>query len=157
MFYIRQRFLYENLRYFGRLLQTLFPEKEGSLLKLLIKLLAVFSVVYAVSALMSRARVKPPFAFLSTALISLLGTVGDRVLMPKMNRTTAAATDSLLIAASLLGANKLSGGGSRVPWPYIGAVSTILGGFEALYHEWIYNRGRYQDAAKQDEEGRIIH
>ena len=126
-------------------------------MKLLIKMLTVFSVLYAVSALMSRARVKPPLAFLSTALISLLGTVGDRVLMPKMGRATAAATDGLLIAASLLGANALGGRGSRVPWPYIGAVSTILSGFEALYHEWIYNRSRYQEAAEQNQEGRIVH
>lgn len=124
-------------------------------MKLLIKMMVVFSTLYAVAGLMRSGRVQWPFAFLGTALVSFLGTAGDRILMPKMSRGMSVVTDMLLIAMSLCGARKITRaeGDLRSWWPYIGVVSAVLGGFECLYHEWVFDRDDYQELA----EGSALH
>jgi len=112
--------------------------------KLLVKMMVVFTTLYAVAALMRQGRISWPFAFIGTALTTLLGSAGDRILMPKMKRTTAVLTDIPLIAGSLATARLLAGNKREgVDLPYLGVVSGVLGGFEALYHEWVHDRGRY--------------
>ena len=120
-------------------------------MRLLVKMMVVFATLYAVAGVMRSGRVQWPFAFLGTALVSLLGTVGDRILMPKMSRGMAVFTDMLLIALSLCGARKFTRaeGDLRSWWPYIGIVSAVLGGFEGVYHEWVFNREAYEEEAER--------
>lgn len=117
-------------------------------MKLLIKIMVIFSTLYAVAALVRSTRIQWPFAFASTGLISLLGTIGDRLFLPKMGRVTAALLDTLLIALSLFGTGKFNNDNRRerkISLPYIGIVSGLLGGFESLFHEWLYDRERYEE------------
>ncbi|PWK05108.1 DUF2512 family protein [Tumebacillus permanentifrigoris] len=127
-------------------------------MKLLVKMLVVFSTLYAVGALMRRNRVGWPFAFVGTAVVSLLGTAGDRMLMPKMTRLTAVLTDLLLIAGSLFSARKMVPGdrSTAISLPYIGIVTAVLGAFESLYHEWVFPRKKYQEQVVE-EKGVWVH
>jgi hypothetical protein len=126
-------------------------------MKLLVKIMVIFATLYAVAAMMRRVCLQWPFAFLATALLGLLGTAGDRIFMPKMNRITAALLDALMIAGTLFGTNALgdliaprrrSKDRTRLSLPYVGVVSGLLGGFESLYHEWVHHREPYQKAAE---------
>jgi hypothetical protein len=126
--------------------------------KLLVKMMVVFATLYAVASLLRRGRIGWPFAFFGTALITVLGTFGDRILMPKMSRLNAVLTDIPLIGLCLVAAQKLTGDDKgRIDWPYVGIVSSVLGGFEGLYHEWVHDRGDSRALAEQDPEGRILH
>jgi len=123
-------------------------------MKLLIKMMSVFIAIYAVGAMFRSVRISWPFAFISTAIISLLGVTADRIVMPKLSRPTAAITDALFMGLTLFGVDRLSRGGRRngkpkpqennVSLPYLGTVSAVLGGVESLYHEWLYKRDRYE-------------
>jgi len=120
-------------------------------MKLLVKLMVIFSTLYAVGALLRNGRISWPFAFVGTAVTGLLGIAGDRILMPKMKRWTAVWTDVLLIMGSLFAAKWMVREGQGVDLPYIGTAAAVLGGFESVFHEWVYNREAYQELA--DSEG----
>jgi hypothetical protein len=120
-------------------------------MKLLIKMMAVFVTIYAVGSMFRSVRIAWPFAFISTALISLLGGAADRIVLPKLSRTTAVITDILFMALTLFGAGRLMGGrggktntDQQMTLPYISTVSAVLGGIESIYHEWLYKRDRYE-------------
>ncbi|ARU63562.1 hypothetical protein CBW65_23030 [Tumebacillus avium] len=122
-------------------------------MKLLVKLMVVFATIYAVAGMMRSVRVNPAFTFLSAAAIGLLGYAGDRMLLPKMGRATAILTDALLYGLTLFGASKaVAGQNSSVTLPYIGLVSAALGGFEGLFHEWVYDR-----EAHEEPKGGMVH
>ncbi|TCP54554.1 uncharacterized protein DUF2512 [Tumebacillus sp. BK434] len=122
-------------------------------MKLLVKLMVIFATIYALAGIMKSVRVNPAFTFLATALIGLFGIAGDRLLLPKMGRATAIIGDALLCGLMLFGASQaVSGRDSRVTLPYIGLVSAALGGFEGLFHEWIYDRD-----AHEEPRGGLVH
>lgn len=124
-------------------------------MRLLIKLLFLFASIYAVASLMRGVRIRPSFSFLALALIGLMGTIGDRILLPRFSRAGAAVGDALFAALGLFGAAKWNRDSeNRVTWPYIGVLSALLGGFEYLYHGWIYNREAYKPESEQRPDNR---
>jgi hypothetical protein len=114
--------------------------------KQLIKIMVVFATIYAIAGMMRNVRLQPAFTFLATALISLLSIAFDRIFMPKLSRIKAVLLDALLFALTLFGADKAGPGKeNRISWPYIGLVASVLGGFEGLFHEWVYKREAYEE------------
>jgi hypothetical protein len=108
----------------------------------LVKLLVIAGILGSLTVLPG---VRAPWVYvvLGTLVLAFLGYLQDRILMPHMNRVAAALLDAA-IAFVLLYALLWVVPGTRVTYMYLGTAVAAFAVFEFFFHEWVFDRKRYQ-------------
>lgn len=111
--------------------------------KFWVKLIAVFVVLYVLAAYLPAVTATFSYALVSTLLIVVPGWLADRIFLPHLQNSVAAALDAIY-TFTILWITDLLAPYTVVTFTYLIAAAIIVGVFEYVLHPRIFDRHDYE-------------